>query len=78
MTPRKPRSEKRQRNKAALVRMNEAEYAALTAAMTRTGKGASTLLRDAFLASEHHPDPAGPLPVRPKVGRRGQQEESDG
>src|SRR6185437_10919950 len=45
----RPRSEKRQRNRTVLVRMNEAEYQALTAAMTRTAKGASTLLREAFL-----------------------------
>jgi hypothetical protein len=43
------KSENRQRNQFVGVRFNDAEYAALTDAMTTTGKRPSTLLRETFL-----------------------------
>jgi hypothetical protein len=50
----RPRSEKRQRNKLVLVRLNDAEWATLAGASTRTGKPKSRLLREAFLTQEAH------------------------
>ena len=49
----RPRSEKRQRNRASLVRMNEAEYQALIAASAAAGMAPSTYLREAFLAGQN-------------------------
>jgi hypothetical protein len=46
---RKPRSEVRVRTKLVAVRFSDAEYAVLSEAAKRTGKGESTLLRETFL-----------------------------
>jgi hypothetical protein len=45
-------TETRKRSRSVNVRLTDAEHAVLSAASERTGKGAATLLREAFLAAE--------------------------